>query len=560
MALFNVNTLLNYDKSLKIIKSKSQNLSTILLGIKPLYNTFNKRISYVFLCLCLLFSTTFFAQNNQLLEKAEELIYSNPDEAIKISEHIIKSAQDAQTRNHINFILSKSYLVKGDFNNAAIPIFRNAEDFSSLDPIAQFRSHLVKTELFRELYLDKQAKVHLSKAQDVVSNMKADSAVQDSLQSLIILEDIQMKIDRHENLNALETIDETSEKFKVYFDNHTNEKLKITLAKEMIYKDLSLHDSAFVYINKTNLLFENIKQNNLYEKAIFYSELGNLYLQKNDFEKSEEILFMALKCAEVIDNPSLLMKINRDLAINYLATNQKSKYHVYNDKFLVLNNKVELMDQKSINTVYNLITEEQSKVVLDQEKTYQNYRNIVIIIALLILLVGGFVLVKSELRKKRLHEIIKYLEISRAYFSQIKPKKRASKNKIMIPEETERGILIKLKKFESSRKYLNRDMSLAVLAGQFETNTKYLSEIINKHYNDNFNTFINKLRINYIINKLKKDNNYINYKISFLAEECGYSSHSSFATVFKSIIGMSPATFINLIKEEREALKSSTTE
>merc|ERR1711974_328919 len=107
------------------------------------------------------------------------------------------------------------------------------------------------------------------------------------------------------------------------------------------------------------------------------------------------------------------------------------------------------------------------------------------------------------------------------------------------------------KKFEASKKFLNKDMSLAVLAGQFETNTKYLSGVINKHYDDNFNTFINKLRINYIIDKLKSDPNYINYKISFLAEESGYSSHSSFATVFKSIIGMSPVTFIKLIQKER---------
>ena len=44
----------------------------------------------------------------------------------------------------------------------------------------------------------------------------------------------------------------------------------------------------------------------------------------------------------------------------------------------------------------------------------------------------------------------------------------------------------------------------------------------------------------------------INYKISYLAEECGFSSHSSFATVFKSIVGMSPVTLIKLIKEERK--------
>lgn len=81
-------------------------------------------------------------------------------------------------------------------------------------------------------------------------------------------------------------------------------------------------------------------------------------------------------------------------------------------------------------------------------------------------------------------------------------------------------------------------MSLAVLAGQLDTNTKYLSEVINKHYNMNFNSYINKLRINFIVAKLKSDPSFINYKISYLAEACGFSSHSSFATVFKSITGI----------------------
>jgi AraC-like DNA-binding protein len=95
-------------------------------------------------------------------------------------------------------------------------------------------------------------------------------------------------------------------------------------------------------------------------------------------------------------------------------------------------------------------------------------------------------------------------------------------------------------------------MSLAVLAGQLDTNTKYLSEIINKHYNVNFNGYINKLRINFIVNKLKSDPNFMNYKISYLAETCGFSSHSTFATIFKSITGITPITFIELLKKEKE--------
>jgi AraC-like DNA-binding protein len=35
-----------------------------------------------------------------------------------------------------------------------------------------------------------------------------------------------------------------------------------------------------------------------------------------------------------------------------------------------------------------------------------------------------------------------------------------------------------------------------------------------------------------------------------LAENCGFASHSSFATVFKSVTGISPVKFIDFLKNE----------
>jgi AraC-like DNA-binding protein len=154
--------------------------------------------------------------------------------------------------------------------------------------------------------------------------------------------------------------------------------------------------------------------------------------------------------------------------------------------------------------------------------------------------------------KIHLNEIIKYIEITRSNFiGQVHEKKQDSKKNVIL-KETEELILNKLKRFENSKRFNNKDISLSVLAGQFDTNTKYLSEIINSHYDMNFNTYINRLRINYIVEKLKADPNFMNYKISYLAENCGFSSHSSFATIFKSITGISPGKFIELLNSENE--------
>lgn len=94
-------------------------------------------------------------------------------------------------------------------------------------------------------------------------------------------------------------------------------------------------------------------------------------------------------------------------------------------------------------------------------------------------------------------------------------------------------------------------ISLSFLATEFNTNSKYISYVVKKYKDTDFKNYINKLRINYIIHKLNTSEKYRRYKVGALAEECGFSSHSAFATIFKSITGISPSTFISFIEQEK---------
>lgn len=502
----------------------------------------------------MLLSINGFSQQDNLIEKASELIYSNPDETIKIAELILKTSQDIQEKAVAELLLAKSHLVKGNYNEAVVSAFNENILHDEIDMQTRVENHIVKATLLRKLYLDRQSEYYLNKALEGLSNESGNR--KQSLEHDMALEDINMLLDRRQPAEALSKINEVEKLFKSFYVDNIDRRNNLYIAKEKAFRDLVQYDSAFVYINKIFSTVDSSQTNNLYQKTLLYKELGHLHLQNKAFKKSEENLFLALRFSEILNNTNLLMEINRELAINYLASNQKNQHKVYNDEFLLLKNEVDLMEQEAVNMAYNLITNQHKNKILSEKSVYKRYQNLLLIGILFVVIVCVFFVLKSQARKKRLNEIIKYLQISRNNYINVKPSKKPSRKRIVIPEETEKNILQKLQRFEASTKYLNKDMSLAVLAGQFETNTKYLSEIINKHYNDNFNTFINKLRINYIIDKLKNDSNYINYKISFLAEESGYSSHSSFATVFKSIIGMSPVTFINLIREEREEEKS----
>lgn len=117
-----------------------------------------------------------------------------------------------------------------------------------------------------------------------------------------------------------------------------------------------------------------------------------------------------------------------------------------------------------------------------------------------------------------------------------------------IPEKTEKMILAKLEIFETSKDLRDPTLSLASLSKKMNTNSKYLSEIINKHKEKNFNNYLNELRVNYIVEKLRNHPEYLQYKTSYLAEESGFTSRTTFTTIFKKVTGKSPSEFIEQLK------------
>lgn len=129
-----------------------------------------------------------------------------------------------------------------------------------------------------------------------------------------------------------------------------------------------------------------------------------------------------------------------------------------------------------------------------------------------------------------------------------KPTPEKNGTELLMQVETEMEILRKLDIFESKLQFLSKDTSLSSLATKLDTNFNYLSAIIKKHKGSNFNGYINKLRIDYIVNKLESSPVYLNYKISYLAEECGFTSHTTFARIFSEKMGVSPSKFIENLK------------
>ncbi|MBX2814620.1 MAG: helix-turn-helix domain-containing protein [Saprospiraceae bacterium] len=134
-----------------------------------------------------------------------------------------------------------------------------------------------------------------------------------------------------------------------------------------------------------------------------------------------------------------------------------------------------------------------------------------------------------------------------------KNSRHTQKQKVMMSDEC---LLLKkamLRELEDHEAYLNPKLSLRVLAESVQARDKQLSFLINHHLDTTFSHLINSYRVNRF--KEEAINGQSRHlSIVGLAQNCGFSSKSSFYRVFKAHTGITPTRFIDSLDEASQQL------
>ena len=96
--------------------------------------------------------------------------------------------------------------------------------------------------------------------------------------------------------------------------------------------------------------------------------------------------------------------------------------------------------------------------------------------------------------------------------------------------------------------YLRQDLTLHELASHLETNTLYVSKIINARTRLNFNMFVNQYRIEEAC-RLLLDEKKQHMSIEGIAFSSGFKSKSAFNSAFRKLKGTTPSEFIEKQKQ-----------
>lgn len=92
------------------------------------------------------------------------------------------------------------------------------------------------------------------------------------------------------------------------------------------------------------------------------------------------------------------------------------------------------------------------------------------------------------------------------------------------------------------KRYRNKDFSAKELAKELNTNTRYISAVINSRFNTNFSCLVNEYRIKEALHRMT-DKRYTEMTIEEIGNVVGFSNRQSFYASFYRVMGETPNNY-----------------
>ncbi|MCB2219866.1 MAG: tetratricopeptide repeat protein [Bacteroidetes bacterium] len=327
-----------------------------------------------------------------------------------------------------------------------------------------------------------------------------------------------------------------------------------------VYTDLRQYEKALDYYHlalEINRAFDD-----RFNIALNLKNIAHLKVLTNHYQQAENLYNKSLKMAKELESKSLLAGILESMALFYSETGRFEKafqYHlqldVLEDSIFKIKNQQLLAD---LQTQHHLDQKEKEIAILNSEnkrnaEEARQYRNstiffgsaLLIITSLLILMIYQFRLRKNAYKKL----VQKNMQLAETINQ--KPKSPTNGNVTLVPVQVKNGngngnhtkLYDKLKIcLETEKPFLLPDLTMKELAQQLQTNSHYLSEVINQRFGTTFTGLINEYRVREACRMLgdeKKDH----LTIESIASEAGFNSKSAFNNAFKLITGLTPSYY-----------------
>jgi AraC-like DNA-binding protein len=184
-----------------------------------------------------------------------------------------------------------------------------------------------------------------------------------------------------------------------------------------------------------------------------------------------------------------------------------------------------------------------------REKKLNSRLLILTIIALIFLIILIYFIKRNFNNKKRYNQLVNEIKKKSAK-TDTEISELIEGTTIGIPEHIVKDILVKLEIFESSNQFTKKKYTLNSLAKEINTNSSYLSKVINVTKSESFAHYLNNLKIDFAVDKLSKDKKFKSFTIKAIAEDSGFNTAQSFTNAFYKKTGIYPSYFIKKLENK----------
>lgn len=511
----------------------------------------NKKGLAAFIFIISIFSLTTCAAQSQkyidsLLIKSENLVYTDPSKAAVLNDFIFKEAKSVTTRADALLYQADAYTAQLKYYEALQKIIQ-AKDFSYKhnNVYCSININIHLSDIFRNINLPAQADEALQDALKLIPKDKSPEFIRFSI--LLMLEQSKNTIRTKQKLDYL--------KKALTLFNKNKGRLQLGMGRKIQYY-IGMTHLQDGHVDVAKKYFKNLAGMNLVPHAtdvytvLAQQQLGKIAFMEGDLDTAEILL---LENSAAKNFPSIILLRNYELLSQIYSVKKNIPLFALNRELYIAKlNTLAQLEQNARVLAISFYENSRQKQIDDGRAAFRI--KFWIMACLFIVLLTGLYVYYAIL-KKRVKNRYQFLSQKKHLEDTIENMKtQYTEENAAVPfaisEKAENAILGKLTAFETSELFTDHELSLKSLAKHLDTNTKYLSEIINTQKNKNFKTYINELRINHIVDKLKASHEYRQYKTSHLANEAGFTSRSSFTIVFKSVTGLSPSVFIASLEDK----------
>lgn len=343
-----------------------------------------------------------------------------------------------------------------------------------------------------------------------------------------------------------------------------------------------------------------------YDRISTILSLGNISNWRTDYKKALKIYYQVAFLSDKYDKKDLLCVANYNVADIYETLkmyNQALFFYKKSDSIGALTNMNQLDYLKSNyhqSKIYTILKKPElaykhSKIYLDSKKKYEaklnkervgvneleginkltkemvfferNYeknllysRGIKVFSSLLFIVIGILLIKKSRDKSKgykKMNAVLQefktniekgnYHENKEILFGNEKNLHERENLNLSIDDSKENEVVEKLFALEKRLDYLSVNFTLSHVAKKIETNTIYLSYVINKRFGKSFEEYSNDLKINYVIYEMIANEHYRKQSVKSIAENIGFENAISFEKIFRKRTGVSPIRFVDNI-------------